>query len=183
MQFSNPEHIIDNLSISEGSVVVDFGAGSGFYSIAAARKVGSGGRVYAIDVQQPLLERLKTAAHTEGLSQVNTIWADIETYGGTRLRDGTADVVIVANVLFQLEDRRAAIDEAKRLLHPSGRMVVIDWTDSHFGMGPDPAQVITRDEAVELVESQDLSVDSDTPAGDHHWGIILRHAQANTNTV
>ncbi|MFW0870875.1 MAG: class I SAM-dependent methyltransferase [Patescibacteria group bacterium] len=180
MQFSNPDQILANVGISPGSVVVDFGAGSGFYSIAAARLVGSGGRVYAIDIQHALLERLKEAAHSEGLSQLDTVWGDIETYGGTRLRDGTADVVICANILFQLENRRAGIDEAKRLLHPSGRMLVIDWDDSHFGMGPDPSLIITRDEAVELLESQGLVVESDTPAGDHHWGLILRHAH---NTV
>lgn len=176
MQFSNPENILSNIGIQPGSVVVDFGSGSGFYSITAARMVGPEGRVYAVDVQHSLLERLQHTAQSEGIAQLDTVWGDIESYGGTRLRDGTADVVICANILFQLESRRAGIDEAKRLLAPTGKMLVIDWSDSHFGMGPDPSLIITRDEAVELLESQGLVVESDTPAGDHHWGLIARHA-------
>ena len=175
MQFSNPEQILQNFGVSPGSVVVDFGVGSGFYSMAAARMVGSEGRVYAVDVQHSLLERLKEAALGEGIAHLDTVWGDIEKYGGTRLRDGTADVVICANILFQLENRRAGLDEAKRLLRPNGRMLVVDWNGSHFGMGPSPDRVITQDDAEKLLKEASMTIDSVIDAGEQHWGLVARH--------
>ena len=61
--FSDPEKNIEQFSLGKGMHVADFGTGSGFYALAAAEAVGETGRVYAIDVQKDLLEKLKKEAH------------------------------------------------------------------------------------------------------------------------
>jgi len=71
----------------DGMKVADVGAGSGFYSLEAARKVGSSGRVYAIDVQKNLLERLRSQAISEGLGNVEVVWGNAEKIGGTKVRE------------------------------------------------------------------------------------------------
>lgn len=154
--------------------MVDLGAGSGFYSLAAARIVGHEGRVFAVDVQKDLLDRLYQSAQGEGLHHLEVIWGDIEHYGGSKLREGSADVVLVCNTLFQVEDKKKTLEEAMRLLRPGGRLVAVDWTGSHFGMGPEESLIITQEEAQSLLSEVGFKEDSAFDAGPHHWGLIVR---------
>lgn len=171
--FSDPTTNIKKLVLGEGSTVVDLGSGTGFYSIAAAQEVGPDGRVYAVDVQKDLLENLKQKAADQHLSNIDVIWADIEKQNGSKIADGKAETVLICNTLFQLEDKDAAIAEAARLLRPSGRLCVIDWTDSHAGLGPNPDMVVTSAEAKDLV-SKHLEFDREFGAGEHHYGLVFR---------
>ncbi|MBI2474518.1 MAG: methyltransferase domain-containing protein, partial [Candidatus Taylorbacteria bacterium] len=62
MSFSDPSHNVEQFDLQSGMTVADFGTGSGYYAFAAAKAVGDKGKVYAIDVQKPLLEKLKREA-------------------------------------------------------------------------------------------------------------------------
>ena len=83
-------------------------------------------------------------------------------------------MVLLCNVLFQVEHKHTLIQEAMRVLSPNGRIVVVDWTDSHFGLGPEPERIISRLETEKLIISQGLEVEKDFDAGDHHYGLICR---------
>ena len=88
--FSDPASNLAKLGVIDGMKVVDIGAGSGFYSIEAARKVGSSGRVYAVDVQKDLLERLRSHGAAQGLRNIEIVWGNAEKIGGTKLRESIA---------------------------------------------------------------------------------------------
>ena len=154
--------------------VADLGAGSGHYASEAGRRVGGEGRVYAVDVQKDLLERVAKEAREAGLSNVEIIWGDAEEKGGTKLRDGAVDAVIAANVLFQLDDKEGFAAEAGRILHPKGRILVVDWLDSFGNMGPRPEGVVGKGAARKIFEEAGFSFESEIPAGEHHWGLIFR---------
>jgi ubiquinone/menaquinone biosynthesis C-methylase UbiE len=155
-------------------IVADFGAGTGFYSLAAAQKVGEEGKVFAIDVQKELLDKIKINANSQQILNIEIIWGDIEKLGGTNLQDESVDAVIVANLIFQLEDKKSAIEEIKRILRTKGRVLVVDWTDSFEGMGPQPDKIITESSAKELFMNQGFEYEKSIEAGDNHYGIILR---------
>lgn len=174
MEFSNPQTILQNVTLGQGATVVDLGAGSGFYSLAAARIVGREGRVFAVDVQKDLLDRLYHAAQSEGLHHLEVVWGDIEHYGGSKLREGSADVVLLCNTLFQLENKQVAVDEAMRLLRNGGRLIAVDWNGSHFGMGPEEHLVFSQEQATALFTDTGLSVETSFDAGQQHWGLVLR---------
>ncbi len=173
MNFSDPQKNIESIGIGEGSVVVDLGSGSGFYSMIAAQKVGPEGRVYAVDVQKELLDRLKTNAENQHLNNIEIIWGDVERVGGSKVGTGIADVVLVCNILFQLEDKESIVTEALRLCRPNGRVCVIDWTDSHFGLGPDESMIVTEQQAKSLFSKQ-FELDKSFDAGEHHYGLVFR---------
>ncbi|OHA89136.1 MAG: hypothetical protein A2653_02915 [Candidatus Zambryskibacteria bacterium RIFCSPHIGHO2_01_FULL_43_25] len=171
--FSDPQKNIDQLNLLLGQVVVDFGSGSGHYTLAAALKVGESGRVYAVDIQKDLLARIKNEARRRNLSNVEIIWGDIEQIGGTRLKDASADWVFMSNVLFQISNKEACAGEAARILKSGGRALIIDWTDSFEGLGPEQSAVFTRDSAVSLFSNKGFSVEKDISAGEHHFGIMM----------
>jgi len=125
--FSNPEENIKALGIYEGMIIADLGAGTGSYTIPLAEKVGESGRVYAVEVQKEFLANIKNTAAARGLKNVEVFWGDIERLGGTKIKDGAVDAAVIANVLFQAEDKSGLIREAKRL-HPEGEFIVGDAT-------------------------------------------------------
>lgn len=172
MAFSEPAENIKNLNIKEGSKIADFGAGSGHYTLAAARRVHARGQVFAIDIQQDLLSKVQSAARDEGLHNVQTIWGDIEKPGGSKLRDGMVDAVIVSNILFQSDKKDVIVKEAQRILKPGGEVLVVDWTDSFSGLGPKQGHIIIEEEAQKIFESVGFKYIKSFFAGDHHWGFV-----------
>jgi ubiquinone/menaquinone biosynthesis C-methylase UbiE len=123
--FSAPEKNIEQLGLKANEIVADFGAGSGAYTIAAAKALKGTGKVYAVEVQKELLTTIENACRDAHLSNVGYIWGDIEKSGGSKLRESSVDVVIVSNVLFQASEKKAVLDEARRVLRHGGRLVVI----------------------------------------------------------
>ncbi len=97
MAFSDPTSNIEQFSLQYGMRVADFGAGSGFYSLAAARAVGPHGHVYALDVQKDLLAKIKNDAVKANLANIEVLWADVEKPGGSKLKDRSLDAVIISN--------------------------------------------------------------------------------------
>lgn len=169
--FSDPEKNVDHVSIEDGMHVADFGAGSGYYTFAAARKVGSRGRVYAIEVQRELLEKLSRGAAAAHLNNVQVIWGNIEKIGGTQLRDAIVDRALVSNVLFQVEHKDNLCLEIKRILKPNGKVLVIDW-GSHSSIGP--KALFPEIAAQALFEKHGFVRESGFAAGDHHYGLIFK---------
>lgn len=174
MAFSDPTSNIEQFSLQYGMRVADFGSGSGFYSLAAARAVGPHGHVTAVDVQKDLLSKLKNEAIKAGLSNLEVVWGDIEKLGGTRLKEGSVDAVILSNILFQVPDKVTPALEAKRILKPhSGKVLVVDWSDSFGGMGPEAGALVPQEKIREVFEKAGFSYYSSISAGDHHYGLIF----------
>ncbi|MBI2100135.1 MAG: class I SAM-dependent methyltransferase [Candidatus Vogelbacteria bacterium] len=165
--FSDPQTVVNLFDLTEGMTVADFGAGSGAYALALARKVGPRGKVYAVDVQNNLLERLAREARNQKLSNVHIAWGNIEKLGGSKLADGLADVVLLANVLFLAEAKYSAVLEAKRVLRPGGRIILIDWTR------PPAGETLKPDEAKKIFAEAGFKPEREFPAGDQHYGIIF----------
>jgi len=171
--FSDPIKNLAELGIEDGMKVVDIGAGGGFYSIEAAKKVGSRGMVYAIDVQQDLLEKLKHSASLVGVHNIEVIWGNAEKIGGTKLREAMIDRAILSNVLFQIEqkDRDNLVLEIKRIVKPNGKLLVVDWQAG----GPlSPTTTVPAMTAEALFQKAGWILDKNFDAGDHHYGIIFK---------
>lgn len=172
--FSDPAKNIEQCSIQPGMEIADFGSGSGHYAIAAAQALVSTGRVYAIDIQQDLLSKLKNNATREGLYNLEVIWGDIDKSAGTKLRDNSIDLVLLSNIIFQLEDKNTLVNEVKRVLKGAGRVMVVDWESSFGGIGPKPEAVVTKVKAKELFEKAGFHLDREFSAGAHHYGLIYK---------
>lgn len=174
MAFSNPKQNIAQFGIGKGFHVADFGVGSGELAISAAHAAGEDGRVYAIDLRRGLLLRVKNQAREEGLENIEIIFGDLEQLGGSGLADNALDAVIVSNILFQLENKPILVREVRRILRDAGKVLVIDWSFSHEGLGPSQDYVISERETKKLFEKAGFSFLHSIDAGDYHYGLVFR---------
>jgi len=128
--------LFERLSIGKGSTFVDLGCGRGEYAIEAALRVGEEGRVYAVDLWEEGLVVLATEAEFRGLSQFRALSADI--CAKLPLQDHSADICFLATVLHDLVREGCAdgmLEEAHRILHPQGRLAIVEFKkfDGHPG--------------------------------------------------
>lgn len=173
-RFMNPTLVVSHFHLREGDKVADFGAGSGAYMEALSKAVGREGTVYMCEVQKPLVEALGAKAREAHFSNVRAVWGDMEVIGGSTLKDGSLDAVLLSNTLFQITDKQSLFKEIARVLRSGGKLFIIDWMGSFGGIGPKPEDVVTEFEARALGEAAGFMYDRFFPVGEHHYGIALR---------
>ena len=171
--FANPEENLKQMGIVDGMQIADLGAGSGAYTLAAAR-MNKTGHIYAVEVQKDLVAKIVNEAGKAHLTNVAGIWGNIEKLGGTKIREGTMDLVIVSNVLFQVEDKEGFISEVARIARHGGHVLLIDWSESFGGMGPAPEHVMSAGKALSIFVKKGFEEERKINAGAHHYGIIFR---------
>jgi SAM-dependent methyltransferase len=152
-EWQKPEQIMDTLRIAEGSVVADLGAGSGWFTIHLARRVGPNGVVYAEDIQPPMIEFIGQRARRDNLTWVRPI---LGTATDPNLPAGIVDAVLIDDVYHELEDPVTFFRNAAKSLKPQGLIGVVDFLPGGGGPGPapderpDPLAVIKAAEAAGL---------------------------------
>lgn len=171
--FADPEKILKQIGLQDNMIVADLGAGSGFYSIPAAHLTPNG-KVYAIEVQKDFLTTIKNKANDAHLNNIEPIWGDVETIGGTKLKDEIIDRVIASNILFQVLNKQKFIDESFRVLKPEGKILLIDWADTSETFGLKQDVIIDKKQAREMFEKKGFVFERDIDAGAHHYGMILK---------
>lgn len=106
----------------EGQVVLDYGCGTGDFTILAARIVNDSGKVYALDYFKKQLDIVQRRLKKRGIRNVETIHSDNK----TGLPDESVDVVWMCDVLHEVRRRKPLIEELHRVLRYGGSLVVYD---------------------------------------------------------
>ena len=117
----NPSKVLLEVGVRAGHMVLDFGCGSGTYTIPAAKLVGDRGRVYALDVNSEFLDKMEQTAKQEGLKNIFRI--DALGKNEIPLENETIDVILLLDVLHLIENRGTLFNEAYRILEKGGLIV------------------------------------------------------------
>lgn len=171
--FINPEKVIGQLDIKPGMVVADLGCGHGYFTLPIAKIVGRNGRVYAVDVLTEALESVHSRAQLENAINIETVRGNLEAPLGSRLADGSADLTLLHNVLFESQKKSAIIREAKRVLKLGGTFVLIDWRKDNPSFGPQAGWRISLDEARALAQEEGFAFNRVFDVGEYHYGLIF----------
>jgi ubiquinone/menaquinone biosynthesis C-methylase UbiE len=120
--FSPPTKTLERIGIQAGANVLDFGAGSGSYSIPAAQLVGPTGKVYATDIHPLAIKEIRKKAEMKEIKNLHTILTACE----TKLPDASIHVVLLFYVLHDFKNPNSIIRELDRTLKTKGILAVID---------------------------------------------------------
>lgn len=117
----NPDRMFGNL-VKPGDVVMDFGCASGTFTLDLARMVGESGKVYAVDLQQEMLDRLAAKAARLKLKQLIPVKSQIDRIGITE----KLDFALAFWVVHEVPDREKLFNEISVLLKTGGRLLVAE---------------------------------------------------------
>jgi len=171
--FSNPVKNVKTFGLQETDIVVDLGAGTGHYATVMSFFVPRG-KVYAVEIQKDFLNKIHSKAKDLNILNLECLLGDIEKKGGTKIKDKAVDAVLASNVLFQARDKDAFLDEAKRILKPKGKFILIDWHHQSSILSKNH-KAIPKSKAREMLEEKGLIWYRDIDVGEHHYGIILKN--------
>jgi len=168
--FLDPESILKQLKLKTNMTVVDFGSGSGGWAIPLAEKLEDG-KVIAIDILEEPLSALKSKLKIKNIDNIEIIQSNVEGLNGSKLFSGFCDLLLMTNLLFQIKDKEAVLEEGKRIIKDQGKILIIDWkTNQSFGPG---GQGISAEEIKKLAKKLSLKVEKEFEASPYHWGLIL----------
>ena len=173
-QLLNQKLIVEKIGAGNKMKIADFGCGSsGFFVFPLAQMVGKEGTVYAIDVKKAALDNIARTAKVNNLKQVKTIWSNLEMFNATFVESESVDVGLLINVLNQSNKRVEMIKEVMRMLKHHGKLLIIDWNNVSFALGPISEHKVN----VELLKSGlrrlGMKLEEEFVAGEYHYGLIF----------
>ncbi|MEO6419572.1 MAG: methyltransferase domain-containing protein [Polyangiaceae bacterium] len=119
-----PDKVIDALHLVPGNVVADVGAGTGYFSLRIARKVGPGGKVIATDIQPQMLKMLEANAKTAHVDNVTTVLC---TETDAKLPVASVDLALMVDVYHELSRPAETLAQVRVALKPGGRLALVEY--------------------------------------------------------
>lgn len=179
--FLKPQVALKEAHLQPGQIVADLGCGAGYLTIPAAIQVGSQGLVYAVDILKDNLATIRSQAKLYNLPNIQTIWADLEVTGSTRIPDKRADVTLLFKVLCQQKNHQAIFTEAVRVTKPGGVLLVAEWCEAGLpsnpassALGPTKENLVSRQQLLELGKSVGLQLEREHKLDDFHYVLEYR---------
>ena len=120
----HPDAALDALGIKPGMVVADVGAGTGYMTLRLAKLVGPSGKVYAEDVQQEMLRRLRQSAAEAGLANIEGV---LGAEADPKLPAGKLDLILLVDVYHEFSQPQAMARKMREALKPDGRLVLLEY--------------------------------------------------------
>jgi ubiquinone/menaquinone biosynthesis C-methylase UbiE len=144
--------VVSLLRLEGDETVVDYGAGTGIYTVAVAKAVPDG-RAIAVEALPRLAEMLRDKITPELGERLELVETDANAVPAP---DGVADRVVMVDVLHHLYDQPGALAEVVRLLRPGGLFVVVDWGDRERPVGPPLDHVLGLAAVRDVISSMGL---------------------------
>jgi ubiquinone/menaquinone biosynthesis C-methylase UbiE len=120
----DPDLAMRLIRVQRGTTVADLGAGSGYFTVRLARAVGTMGKVYAVDIQQGMLDLLQKAVARERVSNVVPVLGAVN---DPRLPAGSVDLVLMVDVYHEFSQPQLMLQRIRESLKPGGRLVLLEY--------------------------------------------------------
>ena len=147
--YQKPDEVIAALGLKSGEVIADIGSGSGYFTLRLAARVGSGGRVYGVDVDPEMVRHLNRRVRDAGLRNVRVLLADAD----DPLLPEPVDRFLVVDTWHHVEKQGEYLGLMRKLLTPGGQVVMIDFRKEELPVGPPLAMKISRADLIEQMEA------------------------------
>ena len=188
-EWQKVEQIFSALGVRPGATVADVGAGDGFFTTRLARAVGADGRVFAVDVDEGALTRLRKRLEDEGIRNVVVVKG---TATDPRLPEQTFDAALIINAYHEMPEHQQILAALRAALKPEGRLVIVEPISDAKRSSPRAEQTRGHEIAPEFVLADARSAgfrivgmqDPFTSRGrDLEWLLALQRADTATATT
>ena len=118
------KRLLKELQVKPGQIICDMGCGNGFYTLKLAQLTGKTGKVYAVDIQQEMLDMLKRRAHAAKLENIVPL---LGTETDPRLPENSIDLVLMVDVYHEFSQPEAMLKAIRKSLKPTGRIALVEF--------------------------------------------------------
>jgi ubiquinone/menaquinone biosynthesis C-methylase UbiE len=149
------ERVMDELGIVPGKVVADIGAGGGWFTVRAAKRVQPGGLVYAVEIGQNFINAINERAKREGFSNIRTVRG---TAADPKLPEKSVDAVLILKAYHEISDPVSVLLKTRKAMKPGALLGIIDKNgrgDDH-GLNKDVVLKEATQAGFKLVKSFDF---------------------------
>lgn len=129
-----PDRVIATLGLKTGQAVADIGAGTGYFAVRLARTPAAP-RVFAVDIEQSMVDYVRARAKREGLTNIVAVKADADR---SNLQEAV-DLVLIVDTYHHIPNRVAYFTTLKALMKPGAKLAIVDFKKDAPGQGP-PAE-------------------------------------------
>jgi SAM-dependent methyltransferase len=165
------ETVMDDLKIKRGSVVADIGAGGGWFTLLAARRVGPTGRVYAEEILPKYTRFIQKRARGEGLRNVRVI---LGTTTDPKLPRNRMDAVMILNAYHEFEQPLAMLKKISLSMKPGARLAFLE-RDNDFKRRQAAEAIAATGAPKRRVEEEP---DGNEHTDDHHLALPIVEREA-----
>lgn len=147
--------VMDILGIGEGKSFADIGAGSGWFTVRAARRAGAGGTVFAVDINQEAVQYIEERVKKEHIANVKTILSKPD---DPLLPKDSVDAVLLLKTYHEVARPVELLRNLRAALRPGARIGVIDRNGNgeDHGVGSDVVVREAKEAGYGLVERYDF---------------------------
>ena len=145
-EFQKKDQVMAALALKPGERVADIGAGTGYFTIPIARAVGPKGVVWAIEIEQFMLDHIEKRAKENTLQNVKLALVPKD---DPRLPPGGVDTILMVDTLHYVQNRSEYAKKLRAGLAPGGRVVIIDYIPKPWEVrswGPLPHQQFPKEQ-------------------------------------
>jgi predicted methyltransferase len=121
-EWQRPVEVMDALAIKPGHRVADIGSGFGYFTFHMAARVGTEGKVYAVDIDPKAVDKVRERKEREKVSQVEPVLGE----SADPHLPGDLDVVLIVDTYHEFRDYDRMMQAVFRALKPGGRLAIID---------------------------------------------------------
>ena len=145
--------LIENLPLEESSVVVDLGAGTGYFSVPMARRAPEG-RVLAVDLQPEMLSLIEARTADEALTNIQTVLA---TETDPNLPESSVDLVLIVDAYHEFAYPLEVMEQVAASLKPDGRLYLIEYRAEDPSVPIKPLHKMTEEQAKREMDAAGLA--------------------------
>jgi len=137
------EQVVQRLALKPGMVIADIGAGSGVFSSPLAKAVGPSGKVYAVDIDQGLLDHISRRARQENISNIRPV---LGKFADPSIPAKDVDMAFFHDVFHHIEQREAYLKALAAYIKPQGMVTIIemDRNDPNTAHRAEPHMLVNR---------------------------------------
>ena len=142
------DRVMDLLGIRQGSAVADIGAGSGWFTVIAAQRVGSNGSVYAVDINQEYVNHIKARAEKEGFNNIRSVLGKED---DPALMANSVDSILILKTYHEFSKPINMLLAMRKAMRKDALLGIIDKNGEGDDHGLDAEKVIEEAERAGLV--------------------------------
>lgn len=167
-----PETILKLLDVQENDVILDAGAGTGYFTISAAELTQN--KVFALDIEPQMLQFLQSKLEGEGLHNVELVQGPIERIP---LNDAIVNHVIASFVIHEVEPLESGLQEISRVLKSGGKVLCVEWEKKETEQGPPLHHRLHSAELSRAFEQNGFSIEELSFPTEQHYIIMAKKIQ------